>query len=100
MNIGSHSWILSYYFISIYRQITLQVTSGERAIEEIKTVTGVPGDGSVNDMISVRFAMELGCRIKPSKVQQYSFGSEAPLEVAGISRLKLQCLGHFGRAPH
>ena len=64
------------------------------------TIRGVPGDGGVNDMISVQFALELGCRIKPSKCEQYSFGHETPLEVAGISRLKLRCQGHFGIAPH
>ena len=83
------------------KQITLQVIAGERAIEEIRTVTGVPGDGGVNDLISVRLALELGCRIKPSKCEQYSLGSDGTsLEVVGISRLKLRRLGHFGREPH
>ena len=63
-------------------------------------IRGIPGDGGVNDMISVQFALELGCRIKPSKCHQDSFGHETPLEVAEISRLKLRCMGHFGIAPH
>ena len=80
------------------KQITLQVIAGERVIEEIRTVTGIPGDGGVNDLISVRLALELGCRIKPSKCEQYSLHIDGtPLEVAGISRLKLCHPGHFGR---
>ena len=51
--------------------ITLQVIVGERIIEEIRTVTGIPSSGTRNDLVSVRMALELGCRIKPSECKQY-----------------------------
>lgn len=62
------------------RPITLQITVGERVIEEIRTITGIPGYGGNNDLISVRLALELGCRIKPSKFGQYRL-EEKDLEV-------------------
>ena len=36
-------------------EITLQVIAGEssKGIEEIRTVTGIPGGGDYNDMISI-----------------------------------------------
>ena len=75
----------------------LQVIAGERTIEEIRTITGIPGDGANNDMISVRIALELGCHIKPSKYQQYGSGiDERLLEVFGISRLKVHRLDLSG----
>ena len=80
------------------RPITLQITVGERVIEEIRTITGIPGYGGNNDLISVRLALELGCRIKPSKFGQYRL-EEKDLEVVWISRLKLHLLGPFGRDP-
>ena len=79
------------------RPITLQITA-ERVIEEIRTITGIPGDGGNNDLISVRLALELGCHIKPSKCGQYRLEGK-DLEVVGISRLKLCRLGPFGRDP-
>ena len=53
------------------QEITLQVIAGERTIEEIRTIIGIPGDGANNDMISVQMALELGCQIKSSKYLQY-----------------------------
>ena len=35
------------------QEITLQVIAGERTIKEIRTITGIPGNGANNDMISV-----------------------------------------------
>ena len=84
-----------------HQEIMLEVIAGERTIEEIRTITGIPGDGGSNDLISVRMALELGCRIKPSKCEQYRLGIDGKLlEVVGISRLKIRHLGHFGREPH
>ena len=87
-----------------HQVITLQVIASEghfRPIKEIRTITGIPGDGANNNMISVRIAQELGCRIKPSKYQQYGSGiDERPLEVVGISRLKVRHRGPFGVGPH
>ena len=84
-----------------HQEITLQVIAGERPIEEIRTVTGIPGDGANNDLILVRMALELGCQIKSSKYQQYGIGIDGrPLEVVGILRLKVRHLGHFGIEPH
>ena len=36
-----------------HQEITLQVIAGERTIKEVRTITGIPGDGANNDMISV-----------------------------------------------
>ena len=84
-----------------HQEITLQVIAGERTVEEIRTVTGISGDGTSNDLVSVRLALELGCRIKPSKCEQYGIGIDGkPLEVVGISRLKIRRLGHFRIEPH
>ena len=79
----------------------LEVIAGEKAIKEIRTITGIPGDGTRNDLISVCMALELGCRIKPSKCEQYGIGIDGKLlKVVGISRLNIRCLGHFGILPH
>ena len=84
-----------------HQEITLQVIAGERTVEEIRTVTGISGNGASNDLVSVRMALELGCRIKPSKCEQYGIGIDGkPLKVVGISRLKICGLGHFGIEPH
>ena len=46
-------------------EIMLQVMAGEssKGIEEIRTVTGIPGGGDYNVMISIRMALELGLTI-------------------------------------
>ena len=84
-----------------HQEITLQVIAGERTIEEIRTVTGISGNGASNDLVSVRMALELVCQIKPSKCEQYGIGIDGKLlEVVGISRLKIRRLRHFGIEPH
>ena len=83
------------------QEITLQVIAGERTIEEIRTITGIPGDGDNNDMISVQMALELGLTIRASKHQQLGTGiDKKPLEVVGISKLKICHRGPFGVGPH
>ena len=68
---------------------------------ETFAVTGIPGNGANNDLISVRMALELGCQMKSSKYQQYGIGIDGrPLDVVGISRLKVRHLGHFRIEPH
>ena len=86
-----------------HQEITLQVIASEGhfgPIEEIRSITGIPGEGANNDVISVQMAMELGCRIKPSKYQQLSGINEKLLEVVGTSKVKLRHRGHFGVGPH
>ena len=43
-----------------YKEITLQVIAGERTVKEIRTVTGISGDGTSNDLVSVQMALKLG----------------------------------------
>ena len=84
-----------------HQKFTLQVISGKKVIEEIRTITGIPGDGTRNNLISVCMSLELGCRIKPSKCEQYGIGIDGkPLEIVGILRVKIHCLTHFGIQPH
>ena len=84
-----------------HQEITLQVIAGERAIEEIRTITGIPGDGANNNMISVRMALELGLTIRASKHQQlWTSVDDKPLEVVGISKLKIRRRGPFEVGPH
>ena len=84
-----------------HQKFTLQVTSGEKVIEEIRTISGIPGDGTRIDLMSVRMALALGCRIKPCKIEHYGIGSDGkPLEIVGLSRLKIRRPGHFGILPH
>ena len=74
-------------------EITLQVIPGEssKGIEEIRTVTGIPGEGDNNDMVSIRMALELGLTIRASKHQQLGTGvDDKPLEVVGILKLKIR----------
>ena len=84
-------------------EITLQVIAGEssKGIEEIRTITGIPGDGDNNDMISIQMALELGLTIRASKHQQLWTGvDDKPLEIVGISKLKIRRRGPFGVGPH
>ena len=84
-----------------YQQFTLEVISGEKAIEEIRTITGIPGDGTRNDLMSVCMALALGCRIRSCKIEHYGIGSDGkPLEIVGLSRLNIRRPGHFGILPH
>ena len=84
-----------------HQEITLHFIAGERTLKEIRTVTGISGDGTSNDLVSVRLALELGCRIKPSKCEQYGISIDGkPLEVVGILRLKIHRLEHFRIEPH
>ena len=84
-----------------HQQFTLEVISGEKAIEEIRTITGTPGDGTRNDLMSVCMALALGCRIGPCKIEHYGIGSDGkPLEIVGLSRLNIRRPGHFGALPH
>ena len=64
------------------QEFTLEVISGEKVVEEIRTITGIPGDGTRNDLMSVRMALALGCRIGPCKIEHYRIGSDGkPLEI-------------------
>ena len=84
-------------------EIMLQVIAGEssKGIEEIRTVTGIPGDGDNNNMISIRMALELGLIIRASPHQRIWTGvDDKPLEVVGISKLKIRRRGPFGVGPH
>ena len=84
-------------------EITLQVIAGEssKGIEEIRTVTGIPGDGDNNDMISIRMALELGLTIRASKHKHlWTSVDDKPLRVVGISKLKIRRRGPFGVEPH
>ena len=84
-----------------HQKFTLEVISGKKAIEEIRTITGTPGDGTINDLMSVCMALALGCQIKPCKIEHYGIGSDGkPLEIVGLSRLKICRPGHFGILPH
>ena len=84
-----------------HQEITLQVIAGEKTVEEIRTVTGISGDGTSNNLVSVLMALELGCQIKPSKCEEHRIGIHGKmLEVVGISRLKICRLGHFRIEPH
>ena len=75
----------------------LEVIAGEKTVEEIRTITGIPGDGTRNDLMSVCMALALGCRIGPCKIEHYGIGSDGkPLEIVGFSRLNIVCPGHFG----
>ena len=51
-----------------HQEITLEEIAGERTVEEIRTVTGISGDGASNDLISVHMALELGCQISQVSV--------------------------------
>ena len=84
-------------------EITLQVIPGEssKGIEEIRTVTGIPGEGDNNDMVSIRMALELGLIIRASPHQRIWTGvDDKPLDVVGISKLKIRRRGPFGVEPH
>ena len=84
-------------------EITLQVIAGEssKGIKEIRTITGIPGDGDNNDMISIRMALELGLTIRASEHKQLWTGADdIPLRVVGISKLKIRRRGPFGVGPH
>ena len=84
-------------------EITLQVIAGEssKGIEEIRTITGIPGDGDNNDMISIQMALELGLTIRASDHEQLLVGADnIPLQVVGISKLKIRRRGPFGVEPH
>ena len=84
-------------------EVTLQVIAGEssKEIEEIRTVTGLPGGGDYNDMISIRMALELGLTIRESDHEQLLVGADnIPLRVVGISKLKIRRRGPFGVEPH
>ena len=84
-----------------HKKFTLEVISGEKAIEEIRTITETPGDGTRNDLMSVRIALALGCRIGPCKIEHYRIGSDGkPLEIVRLSKLNIRRPGHFGILPH
>ena len=83
-----------------HQKFTLQVTSGEKVIEEIRTISGIPGDGTRIDLMSVRMALALGCRIRPCKIEHWIDSNGKPLEIVGLSRLNIRRPGHFGALPH
>ena len=70
-------------------------------MEEIRTVTGIPGGGDYNNMISIRMALELGLTIRESDHEQLLVGADnIPLRVVGMLRLKICHRGPFGVGPH
>ena len=84
-----------------HQKFTLQVISGKKVIEEIRTITRIPGDGTRIDLMSVCMALALGCRIGPCKIEHYGIGSDRKLlDIAGLSRLNIRRPGHFGALPH
>ena len=83
-----------------HQRFTLEVISGQKAIEEIRTISGIPGDGTGADLMSVRMALTLGCRIRPCKIEHWIDSNGKPLEIVGLSRLNIRRPGHFGILPH
>ena len=74
-------------------EVTLQVMAGESSnvIGKVRTVTGLPGGGGYNDMVSLRMALELGLTIRECDHEQLLVGANnIPLRVVGMAKLRIR----------
>ena len=59
-----------------------------------------PGHGFVNDLVSLRLAVELGCILKYSVCTEYSYLVHKPVVVHSLTSLKVRISGPFSPNPH
>ena len=59
-----------------------------------------PGHGFVNDLVSLRLALELGCILKYSVCTEYSYLVHQPVVVHSLTSLKVRISGPFSPNPH
>ena len=58
------------------------------------------GHGFVNDLVSLRLAVELGCILKYSICTEYSYLVHKPVVVHSLTSLKVRKSGPFSPNPH